>query len=73
MSSLAVNDIVQVITESHEWYGCLVVVSEVKSWGMQGYVHSPWGAGDAYIRLKSTDFVKVGTAVVRLEPDPEID
>lgn len=48
------HSIVQVVPE-HQWAGCLVVVDEVKSWGMQGYVQVPMG-GQAYIRLKWEEF-----------------
>jgi hypothetical protein len=44
------NDIVQAIPGVTEWAPCLVIVSEVKSWGIQGYTSVPRG-GDAYIRL----------------------
>ena len=46
------------------WFRCLVVVDEVKSWGIQGYttMPSPSGAppGDAYIRLTWDEIEKTG-------------
>lgn len=59
---IEVGDIVQVDPEKHDTFGaCLVIVSEVKSFGIQGYVQVP-AQGQAYIRLNTDDFVKVGTA-----------
>ena len=62
---MKVNDIVQVGLD-HEWVGCLVVVTEVKTWGIQGYVQVPM-QGAAYVRLKNEDFEKVGEAVYTLK------
>ncbi|CAH1661886.1 hypothetical protein CHELA1G11_12001 [Hyphomicrobiales bacterium] len=47
---VSVHDIVQAIPGASEWAPCLVVVSEVKTWGIQGYTSVPRG-GEAYIRL----------------------
>lgn len=47
---VAVGDIVQADPETSHWGPCLVVVSEVKSWGIQGFTAMP-RAGNAYIRL----------------------
>lgn len=58
-----VNDIVQVTNQDNDWFPCLVVVTEIKSFGIQGYTSVPRG-GDAYIRLMSADYEKVGTAAV---------
>lgn len=53
-------DIVQVVPE-HKWCGCLVIVTEVKNWGIQGFVQVPM-QGQAFIRLNHEDFEKVGEA-----------
>lgn len=50
------NDIVQVRPDFDVFGACLVVVTEVKSWGIQGYVQSAGVDGQQYIRLKSSDF-----------------
>lgn len=50
-----VGDIVQANPETCEWGPSLVVVSEVKSFGIQGYTHIPRG-GDAFIRLTWDQF-----------------
>lgn len=64
-SEVGVGDIVQVIPGSwpeHEaWNAVLVIVTEIKSWGVQGYTTAP-GQGDAFIRLKTEQFEKVGAA-----------
>ena len=61
------NDIVQIIDEDHHWFPCLVIVSEPKPWGVQGYVHVPQdnmgNVSQAYIRLKNEQVEKVGFAV----------
>lgn len=59
---IEVNDIVQISPEvNHQggfWAGNLLVVTEVKSWGVQGYCRTE--KGEAYIRLKHGQFEKVG-------------
>lgn len=41
--------------------GCLMTVTEPKSWGAQGYVTVP-GEGDAYYRAPFAEMEYVGTA-----------
>jgi len=57
------NDLVQIIDENHGWFPCILVVSEVKSFGVQAYVTLP-NQGDAYIRLNRQDYKKVGESLV---------
>lgn len=57
------DDIVQLDPEHHThhdgfWAGALLVVTEVKSWGVQGYVRVPDGA--AHYRAKNGTFEHVG-------------
>lgn len=61
--TVRVNDIVQVTNQENDWFPCLVVVSEIKAWGIQGYTSVPC-QGDAYIRLQAADYEKVGTAIM---------
>lgn len=68
---IAPNDIVQCVP-SHGWAGCLVVVDEVRSWGIQGFVQIPQG-GQAYIRLKTGDFEPTGGKVVFVPSPPQED
>lgn len=58
------NSVVQVNERGQEgWIGCLVQVSEVKSWGIQGWVQVPM-QGAAFIRIKNEEFDIVGHAVM---------
>ncbi|GAB2704196.1 hypothetical protein [Comamonas sediminis] len=59
-----VNDIVQVNPDRETFGACMVVVTEVKSWGIQGYVQSAGVDGQQYIRLKSGDFEPTGGKAV---------
>lgn len=79
---LAVNDVVQIAPEASDWAGgCFAIVTEVKSWGMQGFVQVPpmkrnepegeQTGGRAFIRLKSDQFVRIGRAEWSDRADPE--
>lgn len=61
-----VDDIIQITNENHKWFGCILIVSETKSWGVQGYVAIPM-QGNAYIRLEDGDFEVVGRAIIVAE------
>lgn len=52
---VATGDIVQVNPDKEMFGGCMVVVTEVKPWGIQGYVQSAGVPGQQYIRLKWED------------------
>jgi hypothetical protein len=54
------GSIVQVTSEYGLFSGCLVVVTEVRSWGVIGYVRIPGKPGLAYIRLDKADFTPTG-------------
>lgn len=58
------GDIVQVNPEREMFGGCMVVVTEVKPWGIQGYVQNAGQDGQAYIRLKHEDFEHTGGKAV---------
>lgn len=65
----AINgDIVQIVDENHHWFPSLVVVTELKAFGIQGFVFIPHNdgtpAGQAFIRLKREQYERVGTAVI---------
>lgn len=51
MTHAEIGDIVQVIPDKEVFGACMVVVTEVKSWGIQGYVQSAGVPGQQYIRL----------------------
>ena len=57
---IEVGDIVQVDPGVETFGGCMVVVSEVKSWGIQGYVQSAGVGGQQYIRLEFQNFELTG-------------
>jgi hypothetical protein len=60
MNDIAIGDIVQVHPDKEMFGACMVVVTEVKSWGIQGYVQSAGVLGQQYIRLKFDDFEFTG-------------
>lgn len=61
---IEVGDIVQVNPEYEVFGACMVVVTEVKDWGVQGYVQSAGVPGQQYIRLKHEDFEDTGGRAV---------
>lgn len=58
------GDLVQVNPEKEVFGGCIVVVTEIKSWGVQGYVQSAGVEGQQYIRLKFEDIEPTGGKAV---------
>ena len=62
------GDVVQITTENHHWFPALIIVSEPKPFGVQGYTvivnNSEEDNGLAYIRLNHDDIELVGTAVL---------
>jgi hypothetical protein len=61
---IGINDIVQVDPLLETFGGCMVVVTEIKSWGIQGYVQNAGTEGQAYIRLKTEMFEPTGGKAV---------
>lgn len=66
--NLEVGDLVQLNPEGPfpVFAGCIMVVTDPKSWGAQGYIQA-LGAGNkpggqAYLRVMHGDMVKVGKA-----------
>jgi hypothetical protein len=56
------------------WIGAFVLVTEVRSWGVVGFVHTLEDhdhSGAAYIRLKWGTFDHIGEAKLVPAPDPE--
>lgn len=69
-SMLRAGDVVQISPEhsgNPAFAGCMLTVSEIKDWGVQGYVQSlgtrEGMGGQAYYRVKFTDIEFVGKAV----------
>lgn len=66
MIELRPGSIVQVNPDcSHgregQWFNaCLVVVTEVRAWGVLGYVQVPGTTGAAFIRLATGEFEPTG-------------
>lgn len=62
------GDIVQITDEGHHWFPCLIVVSELKSFGVQGFAFMPQndgsGTGEAYIRLNAGSYEPVGASAI---------
>ena len=66
-----VGDIVQVTPEKEMFGACMVVVTEVKSWGIQGYVQSAGVPGQQYIRLKFDEYEPTGGKTVWIVGEQE--
>lgn len=62
--------VVQCNEEAINWCGCLILVTDVYSWGVQGFVKIPT-QGDAFIRLNWSQIEFIGQAV--LVPSEEED
>ena len=59
-----VGDIVQVHPDKEMFGACMVVLTELKSWGIQGYVQSAGVPGQQYIRLKADEYEPTGGKAV---------
>ena len=59
-----VNDVIQVNDSipNSSWIGCLMIVSEVKNWGVIAYLRVPT-QGNAYLRLRHNEYEVIGKAV----------
>ena len=62
--NIEVHDIVQVNPLKEMFGGCMVVVTELKDFGIQGYVQSAGVPGQQYVRLKFEDFEPTGGKAV---------
>lgn len=69
MELIKVGDVIQATENAGDWCGCLLIVTEVKSCGVQAGMKIPY-RGTAYMRLKEDQYEKVGEAVL-LESDEE--
>lgn len=49
------------------WVGCYVTVTELKTWGIQGFVQIPMQEGQAYIRLKTGEYDYIGEAALTIQ------
>jgi hypothetical protein len=65
-----VHDVVQIDPAHDEVFGgCLLVVTEVKGWGVQGFVQVP-GQGQAYYRVRTEACARVGR--LHWTPAPDV-
>lgn len=59
MSRLKRGSIIQANENAGAWCGTVLIVDEVKSWGVQAFVHISM-KGDAFIRLKPDQYEVLG-------------
>lgn len=57
------GSIIQANEKAKDWCGCVLIVDEVKDWGVQAFLHIP-AKGDAYIRLRTEQFDALGAEAV---------
>lgn len=57
------GSIIQANENAKDWCGTVLIVDEIKSWGVQAFVHIPM-QGSAYIRLRSDQFEVLGAEAV---------
>lgn len=57
--TLNLGDVIQVINPDHDWYACLLIVDEIKEWGVQAGMKTPY-YGVAFIRLLWKDIKRIG-------------
>lgn len=63
MELIKVGDVIQANEKAEEWCGCLLIVAEVKTWGVLAGMKIPYG-GTAYMRLKEDQYERIGEAVL---------
>lgn len=69
ISSLLRGSIIQANENAPEdWTGCVLIVDEVKDWGVQAFLRIP-AQGDAYIRLKVGQYDILVTGKAALMPE----
>lgn len=56
------NDVIQVNENIPDWCGCLMIVEEVKDWGVMAGMRIPF-KGSTYLRLKFEDIEYIGESV----------
>ena len=67
MEGLKRGSIIQANENAVAWCGTILVVDEVKSWGVMAFVHIPM-KGDAYIRLTPKQFEILSNGQTALMP-----
>lgn len=69
-----VGDLVQITNRDHDWYRCILVVDQVKSWGIQAGMQLPPGVHEVacmpdnttYLRIPNGDYEIVGKGLIKL-------
>ena len=69
MNGLKKGSIIQANENAKDWCGTVLIVDEVKPWGVQAFVRVPM-QGDAYIRLNHEQFDDLH-AIAALMPEGE--
>lgn len=65
---MQINSVVQINEKGTPgWVGCFVTVTEVKSWGIQGFVSIPMQEGQEFIRLNFNQIDHIGEAALILQ------
>ena len=67
-TSLHRGDIIQANENVRDWAGCVLIIDEVKPWGVQAFLRIPM-QGDAYIRLPFGHFELLGGCAVLMPAD----
>ena len=62
------GSIIQANENAGEWCGAVLIVDEVKPWGVQAFMHIPM-SGDAYVRLRSEEYEALGGEAVLMPPE----
>ena len=70
MTKLKRGSIIQANENAGAWRGTVLIVDEVKSWGVQAFVHIPM-QGDAYIRLKPDQYEVLGGQAILMPKEAE--
>ena len=71
----SVGDIIQITDETHAWFPCLLIISDVKQWGVIAYITIPKSndgselPARAFNRLPYGKFERVGNAAYALGGD----
>lgn len=60
---IKVGDVIQANENARDWCGCLLIVTEVKTQGVQAGMKIPY-RGTTYIRLKEDQYERIGEAVL---------
>lgn len=65
MEPIEKGTIIQVINPKHDWYPSVLIVKEIKEFGVQAYMTIPT-KGEAYVRIEYKDLKVVGHAKVQI-------